>query len=164
MLQAFELSFDYFGSDLHVLLVGNYTNPAVTKTIENYLKKYTQIKWIDNVNDPLFDYLQHDQIGKRRVFFKFTANDYDFPYSDHVIVDMEEPVEIAGEIIKTCVDLRSKSQLLNQRNSEFSTSWHQYGQEIRASMDNHLPFARLGSFGIEAASISQRCLEMGLCE
>jgi hypothetical protein len=164
MLQAFELSFDYFGSDLHVLLVGSYTNPAVTKTIENYLKKYTQIKWVENVNDPLFDDLQHDQIGKPRVDFDITANDYDFRHSDHLIIDMEDPVEIAAEIIKTCVDLMSKSQLLNQRNLEFSTSWHQYGQEIRASMDNHVPFARIGSFGIDTASISQRCLEMGLCE
>lgn len=185
MLQAFEMSFDYFGSDLHVLLVGNYTNPAVTQTIEKYLKKYTQIKWVDKVNDPLFDEPKNaqnmapspkskitpfiltteiSQIGKPRVDFDFTANDYDLPHSDHLIIDMEDPVEIAGEIIKTCVDLRSKSQLLNQRSSEFSTSWHQYGQEIKASMDNHLPFARLGSFGIETASISQRYLEMGLCE
>jgi glycosyltransferase involved in cell wall biosynthesis len=164
MLKAFEMSFDYFGSDLHVLFVGNYTDPAVTQTIEKYLKKYTQIKWVDNVNDPLFDDLQNHQIGKPRVLFKFTANDYDFPYSDHVIVKMDDPVEIAGEIIETCVDLRSKSQLLNQRSSEFSTPWHQYGQEIRASMDNYLPFARLGSIGTETASMSKRCLEMGLCE
>ena len=164
LLQAFEMSFDYFGSDLHVLLVGNYTNPAVTQIIEKYLKKYTQIKWVDNVNDPLFDDHQNAQIGKPRVDFDITANDYDFQHSGHLIIDMEDPVEIAGEIIKTCVDLRSKSQLLNQRSSEFSTSWHQYGQEVRTSMDNHVPFARLGSFGIETASISQRCLEMGLCE